>query len=74
MKDTDEQDIYTVAAPLLYREPVVQNMGLLLRGIEKPVPVDQPNFENDLDLTKKQVPYHKIPLLNQVRKLYPVHH
>jgi hypothetical protein len=59
--------------PVLYREPVVQDLGLLIRGIERPL-------ANGLDLdhagaisSDEEVPLHKLHVLALVKNLHLVH-
>lgn len=66
---------YRVAAPVLYESPIVQNLGLFLLGIDKPSPTDPPgsNSQDSSDASNQSPPFHKIHLLDQVKKLYIVH-
>ena len=61
--------------PILYAEPIVQNLGYLLRGVQKPLPLNDKNVDDDAKgtLSDHPVPYHKTVLLDQVTKLYIIH-
>jgi len=68
LERTDVQDIYRVTSPILYESPIVQNMGLFLRGIERPYPRIS-RYDN-----KRRAGYeHKRDLLGKVKKLHIVH-
>ena len=69
------QMLYQVAAPVLYNSPIVQNLGLFLLGIEKPSPPNQagPKKQDSSDASNQSPPFHKIHLLDKVKKLYIVH-
>ena len=73
--------MYKVVAPILYEEPIVQNIGLFFLGIEQPSQDqnesdDQANtishseIENRSETgTEGSIPYHKRHLLDLVKKL-----
>jgi hypothetical protein len=64
----DVQDIYRVTSAILYDTPIVQNMGLFLRGIERPYP------RLSRDDNRRRAGYeHKRHLLGRVKKLHIVH-
>jgi hypothetical protein len=64
----DVQDFYRVTSAILYDTPIVQNMGLFLRGIERPYPRVS-RYDN-----KRRAGYeHKRDLLGKVKKLHIVH-
>jgi hypothetical protein len=68
LERTDVQDIYRVTSPILYESPIVQNVGLFLRGIERPYPRIS-RYDN-----KRRAGYeHKRDLLGKVKKLHIVH-
>ena len=59
--------------PVLFREPVVQDLGLLLKGIERPLANG-----NDIDhagsiSSDEEVPLHKLHALALIKRLYLVH-
>jgi len=56
-----------VVCPILYHAPVVQNLGLFLRGIDKPLPPPQTDHD------KYPVPSHKAALLDLTTSLHVVH-
>lgn len=60
---SSQQTLYQVVSPILYDSPIVQNLGLLLLGIETP--------RSDDD--QHSIPYHKTTLLDQVRALHIIH-
>jgi hypothetical protein len=65
--------MYAIITPLLYREPIVQNLGLFIQGIEKPLP-DAMTFDHDPYICPVEVlPLHKLHALALVRKLHLVH-
>lgn len=57
--------MYSLVAPILYREVVVQDLGRFLRGIE-----DVPKDDLAVDFDESAVPQHKSQLLSKTRKLY----
>ena len=56
-----------MVCPILYDAPVVQNLGLFLRGIDKPLPPPQTDHD------KYPVPSHKAALLDLTTSLHVVH-
>lgn len=65
--------MYAIVTPVLYRELVVQDLGRLIRGIERPLP-DGAAFEHAKSIsTTEEVPLHKIHALALVKTLYLVH-
>lgn len=63
---------------MLYDSPIVQNLGLFLQGVDKPVPSinsQHPSTGADDDeiTDNTPVPYHKQALLNLVTNLHIVH-
>jgi hypothetical protein len=69
--------MYQIVSPILYQAPVVQDMGLFLQGIEKPLPNHDHLIRRDGDKMNNDddhaVPYHKKKLLGQIKRLYIVH-
>jgi hypothetical protein len=69
--------MYQIVSPILYEAPVVQDMGLFLQGIEKPLPNHDRLIRRDGDKMNNDddhaVPYHKKKLLGQIKRLYIVH-
>jgi hypothetical protein len=70
--------MYQIVSPILYQAPVVQDMGLFLQGIEKPLPNHgglsrQNGAQINDDDNDHAVPYHKKKLLGQIKRLYMVH-
>jgi hypothetical protein len=74
--------MYEVVAPILYDEPIVQNIGLFFLGVEQPshgrnAPDDQEDIrksEADNETGTKteddhSIPYHKRQLLDLVKKI-----
>lgn len=65
--------MYEIVTPILYREPVVQDLGLFLRGIERPLPagnaVAHPNSIDHVE----PLPLHKLHALALVKSLHLVH-
>jgi hypothetical protein len=75
--------MYQIVAPILYDEPVVQNIGLFFLGVEQPLTGrneldDQNNIvsqseignENETETeTAQSIPYHKRQLLDLVKKI-----
>ena len=69
--------LYEIVSPMLYETPVVQDMGLFLQGVEKPLPnhdrLMRPDGEKSIDEDDHAVPYHKKKLLGLVKRLYIDH-
>lgn len=65
--------MYEIVTPILYREPVVQDLGLFLRGIERPLPagtsVAHPNSIDHVE----PLPLHKLHALALVKGMHLVH-
>jgi len=58
---------------VLYREPVVQDLGLLIRGIERPLP-DGVDIDHAASISSdEEVPLHKLHALALIKRLYLVH-
>ena len=74
----DVQTLYQVVSEVLYHSPVVQDVGLFLQGIEKPIILD--TYEPDqsrsalLATTIGSSLGHKRDLLGKVQTLYIIHH
>lgn len=75
--------MYQIVAPILYDEPIVQNIGLFFLGVEQPItgrnePADQVDVsksEADIETGTKtendhSIPYHKRQLLDLVKKIH----
>jgi len=74
--------MYKIVAPVLYEEPIVQNIGLFFLGVEQPSHgrnksddqannISQSEFENGSETgTEGSIPYHKRHLLDLVKKLH----
>ena len=74
--------MYRIVAPVLYEEPIVQNIGLFFLGIEQPGQgrndsddqaniISHPEIENVSEtVTEGSIPYHKRHLLDLVKKLH----
>jgi hypothetical protein len=73
--------MYQVSAPILYEEPIVQNIGLFFLGVEQPItgrnePDGQADIasqskmreENETEIAQS-IPYHKRQLLDIVKKI-----
>ena len=77
--------MYQIVAPILYDEPIVQNIGLLFLGVEQPIagrnePDDQADVVNPSEFlneneteteteTAQSIPYHKCQLLDLIKKI-----
>jgi len=73
--------MYQIVAPILYDEPIVQNIGLFFLGVEQPITgqnetdgevdlVSRPEADTETEIeTEQSVPYHKRQLLDLVRKI-----
>ena len=75
--------MYQIVAPILYDEPIVQNIGLFFLGVEQPTPsrndlddqndiVSQSEIENDNETetdTAQSIPYHKRRLLDLAKRV-----
>jgi len=58
---------------VLYREPVVQDLGLLLRGIERPL-ANGADIDHAASISSdEEVPLHKLHALALIKRLYLVH-
>jgi len=69
----DIQRMYAIVTPILYREPVVQDLGLLIRGIERPL-ADGIDIDHAGSITSDEVvPLHKLHVLALVKNLHLVH-
>jgi len=67
------QRLYAIVTPILYREPIVQDLGLLLRGIERPLP-DGLALEHAHSIAlEEELPLHKLHALALVQRLHLVH-
>lgn len=70
--------MYRLATSVLYKELVVQNVGLLLMGIQEPRPTVAENVStghnagNDSSDADQSVPYHKSVLLDKIEKVHIV--
>lgn len=65
--------MYAIVTPLIYREPIVQDLGLFIQGIEKPLPAGK-TFDHGLHIgTHEDLPLHKLHALSFVRNLHLVH-
>jgi hypothetical protein len=65
--------LYAIVTPVLYREPVVQDLGLLIRGIERPLP-DGVDIDHAASISSdEEVPLHKLHALALIKRLYLVH-
>lgn len=63
------QAMYGLVAPILYAEPIVQDLGLFLRGIEGPPPDSPASRDESIE---PRPPFHKRQLLKRVSKLHIV--
>lgn len=53
--------MYKVASAVLYESPIVQDMGMLLQGVEQPFP------RTSLDGTRRFESEHKQTLLGKIK-------
>jgi hypothetical protein len=67
--------MYAIVTPLLYREPIVQDLGLFMQGIEKPLPAGTTStYNHSLQISSDEdLPVHKLHALALVRNLHLVH-
>jgi hypothetical protein len=69
----DDQRLYGIVTPILYREPIVQDLGRLIRGIERPLP-DGTAYEHAISISSDEdLPLHKLHALALIKKLHLVH-
>ena len=69
----NSQRLYAIVTPILYHEPIVQDLGLLLRGIEKPLPEGLALEHSHFIALEEELPLHKLHALALVQRLHLVH-
>ena len=65
--------MYGIVTPVLYREPVVQDLGLFLKGIQRPMATGTTIDHAKTLHPAESVPLHKIHALALVKSLHLVH-